>query len=108
MTTELPPDVTMETIWVVEGRYAPGAAELRRPVRAEHIARLTRLRDEGVILEAGAFADMSASMLLFRVPTEEEAMTLARDDVYLRTGVWVEIRCRPFVRAIRTAEVAEG
>jgi uncharacterized protein len=106
LTTELPPDITTETIWVMEGRYAPDAAELRRPYRAEHLARIARLRDEGVILEAGAFTDMSASMLLFRVSSEEEAMALARADVYLREGVWVEIRCRPFARAIRTSEAA--
>ena len=106
MATELPPDVAMETIWLVEGTYAPDAAERRRPVRAEHLARAARLRDEGVLLEVGAFADMSSSLLLFRVATEEEAMALARDDVYFREGVWVELRCRPFVRAIRTTEVA--
>ena len=106
MAPELPPDMTTETIWVLEGRYAPDAAELRRPYRAEHLARIARLRDEGVILEAGAFVDMSASMLLFRVATEEAAMALAREDVYLREGVWVELRCRAFARAIRTSEAA--
>jgi uncharacterized protein YciI len=106
MAAELPPDITTETIWVIEGRYAPDAAELRRPYRAEHLARIARLRDEGVILEAGAFADMTSSMLLCRVASEEEAMALARDDVYLREGVWVEVRCRAFSRAIRSSEAA--
>ena len=106
MTSELPPDVVTEIVWVVEGRYAPDAAELRRPHRAEHLARIARLRDAGVILEAGAFTDMTSSLLLVRVATEEEAMALARDDVYLREGVWVEVTCRAFARAIRTWEAA--
>lgn len=106
MASKLPPGITTETVWVVEGRYAPDAAELRRPFRHEHLARIARLRDEGVILEAGAFTDMTSSLLLFRVATEEEAMALARDDVYLREGVWVEVSCRPFARAIRVSEAA--
>jgi uncharacterized protein YciI len=108
MVSEIPPDVVMETVYVIEGRYAPDAAELRRPVRAEHLARIARLRDEGVMLEAGGFADMSGSMLILRVASEDEAMAIARADVYLRHGVWVEVACRPFVRAIRPSEARAG
>jgi uncharacterized protein len=106
MDSDLPPDVVTEIVWVVEGRYAPDAAELRRPYRAEHLARIARLRDAGVILEAGAFTDMTSSMLMFRVAAQEEALALARDDVYLREGIWVEVTCRRFARAVRTWEAA--
>jgi uncharacterized protein YciI len=100
-----PPDVAIERVWLVEATYAPDAAETRTPFRAEHLARLAQLRDAGVVVEAGAFADVSASLVLLRAATEEAALAICRDDVYLRNGVWVEIRARPFGRVARSGEV---
>jgi uncharacterized protein YciI len=93
--------VEIESIWLVEATYAPEAAETRKPFRAEHLARIAHLRDAGVIIEAGAFPDVSASVVLLRAASEAEALAICRDDVYLRNGVWVELRARPFGRGIR-------
>ncbi len=108
MTSELPEDVALERIWMIEGMYAPDAEELRRPVRARHLARLAELRDAGVVLEAGALGDMSASVILVRAASEEEARELARQDVYLSSGEWDEIRVRPFARLCRPGELPAG
>jgi uncharacterized protein YciI len=95
------PRVEIEPIWLVEATYAPDAAETRKPFRAQHLARLMELRDAGVVIEAGAFPDVSASVVLLRAASEAEAVALCRDDVYMRNGVWVEVRARPFGRVIR-------
>lgn len=105
MPTELPDGITVEPIFVIEATYAPDAAETRPAHRAEHLARIAALRDAGVIVEAGAFADMSASLLLVRAPDEATVRELAASDVYMRTGVWVELRVRPFSRVCRAEEV---
>jgi uncharacterized protein YciI len=94
-------DVTIESVWLIEATYAPDAVETRKPFRAEHLARILQLRDAGVIIEAGAFPDVSASVVLLRAASETEALAICRDDVYLRNGVWVELRARPFGRVIR-------
>ena len=88
----------IEPVWLVEGTYAPDAAETRGPYRAEHLARLRRLKAEGIVVEAGAFADVSASIVIVRAADEQAALELVRDDVYLRNGVWVEVRARAFGR----------
>ena len=49
-------------------------------------------------IEAGAFTDVSATVMIVRAANEEDVMALARDDVYMRNGVWVEVRVRPFGR----------
>lgn len=87
-----------EPIWFVEATYAPDAAETRVPFRAEHIARLRELKRQGIVVEAGAFADVSSSVILVRAADEQAALDCCRDDVYLRNGVWVEVRARPFGR----------
>jgi hypothetical protein len=91
----------IESVWLVEARYAPDAAETRKPFRAEHLARLLELKDAGVIIEVGAFMDVSSSIVLVRAETEAAALAVCRDDVYMRNGVWVEVRARPFGRVIR-------
>jgi uncharacterized protein len=91
----------IEPIWFVEATYAPDAAETRVPFRAQHLARLVELEDAGVVIEAGAFADVSASIILVRAADAAAALELCRDDVYMRNGVWVEVRARPFGRVIR-------
>jgi uncharacterized protein YciI len=51
-------------------------------------------------VEAGAFADVSSSIVLVRAHDEAEAIAIVSDDVYLRNGVWVELRARPFGRVV--------
>jgi len=88
----------IETIWLVEATYAPDAAESRTPFRMEHLARLRELKRQGVVIEAGAFVDVSASLIMVRAADEHAALDLFRADIYLRNGVWVELRARPFGR----------
>ena len=95
------PPSSIEPVWFVEAIYAPDAAETRVPFRAQHLARLLELEDAGVVIEAGAFVDVSASILLVRAADETAALELCLDDVYMRNGVWVELRARPFGRVIR-------
>jgi uncharacterized protein YciI len=49
-------------------------------------------------VEAGAFTDVSASIVILRASDEQAALDVCRDDVYLRNGVWVELRARAFGR----------
>lgn len=105
MAQEIPAGIVMERVFVVEATYAPDAAETRPAHRPTHLARIAALREAGVILEAGAYPDLSSSLLLVRAADEQAALAVAREDVYLREGVWVEVRVRPFLRVARAAEV---
>jgi uncharacterized protein YciI len=99
--TDLPSDVAIEPVWLVEATYAPDAAETRGPFRARHLARLADLRDAGVVIESGAFLDVSSSVMLVRAADESAALDIARADIYVANGIWVEIRARPFGRVVR-------
>jgi uncharacterized protein YciI len=97
--SEIPSGVTVETVFLVEAQYTAEAAERRPAVRAEHLANVARLRDEGVIIEAGAYSDeLSSSVLLVRAKDAAAALALARRDVYVKAGVWGDISVRPFGR----------
>lgn len=96
--TDPAPNVAIEPVWLVEATYAPDAAETRTPFRAEHLARVVALKEAGVFVEVGAFADVSASVVIVRAESADAALEIVRDDVYLRNGVWVELRARAFGR----------
>jgi uncharacterized protein len=99
--SDIPAGVTVEHVFLVEATYTPEAAERRPAVRPEHLARIVRLRDEGTIIEAGAYSDgFTSSLLLVRAEDAEAAAAIARTDVYVRAGVWGDISARPFGRVI--------
>ncbi len=101
---DLPAGVTIEPTWLIEATYAPDAAETRDPFRAAHLARMAELMDAGVVVEVGAYADVSASIVIVRAADEAAALEIARTDVYMANGVWVEVRARAFGRLKRAGD----
>ena len=108
MAEEIPDGLAIEPIWVVEATYSPDAAERRRAVRAEHIARMAQLRAAGTVVEVGGYSDMSGSLVLLRVPSEDDALAVVREDVYYRAGVWTGFRARALGRVVRLDELPAG
>jgi uncharacterized protein YciI len=95
----IPDGVAVETVFVVEISYSADAPEKRPAVRPEHLRRIARLLGDDRVLEAGGYLDFSSALLMVRASSEEEAVALVRDDVYLREGVWLDdARARPFGR----------
>jgi uncharacterized protein len=92
--------VTIQPVFVVEPTYAPDALERREPVRADHLAGVQRLSQDGRMLLAGAYEDMSASLLVLAVDSEEEALQIVHDDVYWDAGVWTAVRIRRLNRVV--------
>jgi uncharacterized protein len=101
---DIPEGLTVETVYVVEISYTPDAREKRSAVRLEHLTRVGRLLADGTLVEAGGFLDFSGAMLIVRAPSAEAAVELIRDDVYVRSGVWLDdARARPFGLVVPTA-----
>ena len=89
---------TLEPVWLVEATYVANAAEARTPFRPADLARTTELKVQGVVVEAGAYADASASLVMLRAATEDEALDLCRADVYWQNGIWVDLKAHAFAR----------
>ena len=103
--SELPDGVTVETVYAVEISYSPEAQAKRPAVRLEHLTRVARLLKEGTLIEAGGYLDWKSALLIFRAGNEQEAVDLIRDDVYLRSGVWLDDPvARPLARIVLDAD----
>jgi len=97
---DVPAGIRVETIYVVEATYGPEAEKLRpaaRPLHLEHIGELLR---SGQVIEAGGYLDFSSAILLVQASTEDEALDMFRNDVYIRTGVWTDLRARALGRVV--------
>ena len=80
--------VVTQPCFVVEATYAPDAATKRVPFRDKHLERMSKLSDEGAVIVAGAYDDMSSSLLIFTLETEESVRAIIESDVYMKEGVW--------------------
>jgi uncharacterized protein YciI len=96
MAAEIPDGVMVETVWAAEGTYAADAAERRPQFRHEHLSRIAEMLRAGTLVAAGAFGDMSGSLMLLRVADEATAREIVESDVYFRGGIWSSYRIRPF------------
>jgi len=94
--SEVPPGVTIETVWAIEATYASDVVERRAPVRAQHLERIAQLQRDGVVIAGGAFADLSGSLILARLRDEVAVREFIEGDVYWSAGVWTGYRPRPF------------
>lgn len=96
--SEMPSGVEIEDTYLIEATYTPEAAEKRGAVRGTHVGRLVELMAAGTLIEAGAFKDVSGSILIVRAESEAEALAIATSDIYVSAGIWGEITARPFGR----------
>ena len=70
------------------------------PFREQHLERIGKLIEEGVVIVAGAYEDMSASLLVLAVPSEDDAAAVARSDVYYKEGVWTNFSVHKLNRVV--------
>lgn len=91
---------TTESCFVVEALYVEDAANKRAPFRDKHLERMAKLSDEGALLLAAAYDDMSGSLLVFSVETDEAVRAIVESDIYMREGVWTGFTIRRLNRVV--------
>lgn len=90
----------IEPCFVVEAAYAKGAAQTRGPFREAHLARLAMLSEEGALVLGGAYDDVSASLLVFALESEDAVAAIIESDVYWKNKVWTAYKIRRFNRVL--------
>ena len=92
--------------YAVISQDVEGSLEKRMSVRADHIARLQALRDEGRMLIAGPHpaidsedpgpAGFTGSLIVAEFDSLEAAQTWADTDPYIAAGVYEKVVVKPF------------
>jgi len=96
--------------YAIEGHDGPDVLAKRQAARADHLARLTALRDEGRLLLAGPCpaidaddpgpAGFSGSIVIAEFPSLDDARAWAESDPYVAAGVYSRVDVRPFRRVL--------
>ncbi|KAG7133428.1 Xenovulene A biosynthesis cluster protein asL2 like [Verticillium longisporum] len=100
--------------WLVIVPDAEGKLEERMRVRATHIDNVKKHVDSGFFQMGGAMLraqpqeqelDISGSIVVARAATAEEVLTVLKEDIYARTGVWdlKNVQVYPFKCVYRKA-----
>lgn len=97
-------------LYAIVGEDKPDSLEARMAVRAEHLARLNALKDQGRLLMAGPFpaidspdpgpAGFSGSLIVAEFASLADAEAWAADDPYTRTGVFVRTMVKPYKKVL--------
>ena len=96
--------------YAIEGWDGPEVLAKRMAARAEHLARLHALRDQGRLLLAGPCpamdaedpgpAGFSGSLVVAEFASLEEARAWADADPYCAAGVYARVEVRPFRKVL--------
>ena len=96
--------------YAILGEDVPNSLERRLAVRAEHLARLHQLREEGRLLLAGPFpaidsidpgpAGFSGSLIVAEFASLDEAQAWAAADPYATDGVFARVTVKPFRKTL--------
>ena len=94
------------SLYALIGHDRPDSLELRMSVRAEHLARVRRLADEGRIAIAGPFpavdadeptaAGFTGSLIIAEFDSLEAATAWADSDPYVDAGVFSRVIVKPY------------
>lgn len=92
--------------YAIEGHDGPDVLSRRLAARADHLARLTALRDQGRLMLAGPCpaidaedpgpAGFSGSIVIAEFVSLDEARAWADADPYIAAGVYERVDVRPF------------
>lgn len=85
--------------FVLWGTYCENALEKRAPFREEHLARLSALKDDGVLITLGPTEGSTHVFGVFEASTSEQVRNLLEEDVYWREGIWTALEVYPWIQA---------
>ncbi|WP_287129781.1 YciI family protein [Candidatus Cyanaurora vandensis] len=85
--------------YVLWGSYCENVLERRIPYREPHLARLSRLKDEGKVITIGPTKDLTKVFGVYEAPDEASARRLVEEDPYWQGGIWTEYSLLEWIQA---------
>ena len=87
-------------LFVIIGYDGPDGGRLRPSVRPAHLENLKPLVEQGRMIIGGPFTDGAGSLMIVDLESEAEAQEFARNDPYVKQGVFARVEVRPFRKVV--------
>ena len=81
------------------GKYCENAIQKRTPFREEHLDRLSKLKEEGILITLGPTKCTSYVFGIFQISSLHKLRELIEEDVYWREGIWTSFDIYPWTQA---------
>jgi len=85
-------------LFVIIGRDARGAKELRPVHRPAHLAHLGRIERVGRLVLAGPLTDGAGSLIVVDAESQAEAWETVASDPYVQNGIFENVEVHPFLQ----------
>ena len=85
--------------FVLWGTYCENALEKRVPFRKQHLDRLSKLKQEGILITLGPTKCSTHVFGIFEATSLEIVREVVEDDVYWKEGIWTELEIYPWIQA---------
>ena len=85
--------------FVLFGTYCQNAIAKRTPFRDEHLSRLSKLKEEGILITLGPTKCNRYVFGVFEASTIDDLKKLLEEDVYWKEGIWTSINIYPWTQA---------
>lgn len=85
--------------FILFGSYCENAIEKREPFRDEHLSRLSKLKEQGILITLGPTKCMRYVFGIFQASTIDEVREILESDIYWKEGIWTLIDIYPWTQA---------
>ena len=85
--------------FVLWGKYCEDAIEKRTPFREEHLDRLSKLKQQGILITLGPTKCTRYVFGIFEISSHDELRKIIEGDVYWENGIWTSFEIYPWTQA---------
>ena len=85
--------------FVLFGTYCQNAIAKRTPFRDEHLSRLSKLKEEGILITLGPTKCNRYVFGVFESSTIDDVKKLLEEDVYWKEQIWTSFDIYPWTQA---------
>ena len=85
--------------FVLWGTYCENALEKRAPFREEHLQRLSKLQEQGILITLGPTKCSTHVFGIFQSMSVENVRNILEEDIYWTEGIWTALEIYPWIQA---------
>ena len=85
--------------FVLWGKYCENAIQKRTPFREEHLDRLSKLKQQGILITLGPTKCTRYVFGIFEISSLDELRKVIEDDVYWKKDIWISFEIYPWTQA---------
>tara|TARA_Y100000589_G_scaffold224103_1_gene211624 strand:+ start:74 stop:343 length:270 start_codon:yes stop_codon:yes gene_type:complete len=86
--------------FIVWGKYCKDAIIKREKFRKDHLNRLLKLKEQGILVTLGPTKCTSYFFGIFNEKNEKEIRKLLEKDIYWEKGIWISYEVYPWIKAL--------